>query len=70
MKRWTIPEMIDLAQRGIGKVTLHGPRGATLVSMEEIEAMAAMLLVLGVRPIQPGAYSPPSKIPHTEGERA
>lgn len=70
MKRWTIPEMTSLAQKGIGKVALHGPRGATLVSMEEIEAMAAMLVVLGVPPIEPGAYPPPSKIPHTEGERA
>lgn len=70
MKRWTIPEMTDLVQRGVGKVALYGPRGATLVSMEEIEAMAAMLAILGVRPIEPGTYLPPSKIPHTEGERA
>ena len=70
MKRWTIPEMTTLAQKGVGKITLHGPRGATLVSMEEIEAMAAMLAILGVPPIEPGNYSPPSKIPHTEGERA
>lgn len=53
--RWTHARMMDLAARGLGKVDLLGPRGATLVSRDEIEAMAGALAVLGLRAIHPGA---------------
>ena len=53
--RWTLPEMMTLAARGMGKVDALGPRGATLVSRDEIEAMAGALAVLGLRAIHPGA---------------
>ena len=69
-KPWTETEMLTLAARGVGKVDLFGMRGATLVSMEEIAAMAGVLAVLGVKPIAPGSYLPASHITFTEGERA
>lgn len=56
--RWTLPEMFTLAARGMGKVDLHGPRGATLVSRDEIEAMAGALATLGLRAIPPGSGDP------------
>lgn len=56
--RWTLPEMMDLAARGLGKVDLWGSRGATLVTMAETEAMAGMLAALGLPPIYPGAAEP------------
>lgn len=66
MNRLTIPELTERARRGVGKVD----RGATLVTIDEVEAMAILLAVLGVTPIYPGSYAPPNLIPHTEGERA
>jgi hypothetical protein len=45
--------MMELAARGVGKVDLYGPRGATLVSRDEIEAMAGALAALGLRAIHP-----------------
>lgn len=51
--------MILLAARGLGKVDLHGvPRGVTMISTEEIEAMALLLASLGLSPLQPGAPAP------------
>lgn len=68
--RWTEEGMRRLAARGLGKVDRHGLRGATLVSMEEIAAMAGMLAALGLAPEYPGGYAPPSLVPMSEGERA
>ena len=45
--RWTEAEMLHLAARGAVKVDLLGIRGATLVTCEELAAMAAVIL-LGV----------------------
>ncbi|PQV56376.1 hypothetical protein LX70_02642 [Defluviimonas denitrificans] len=70
MSRLTIPELTERAARGVGKVDRDGLRGATLVSADEVEAMALLLAILGVKPVYPGSYPPPNKIPHTEGERA
>ena len=55
LARWALPAMMERAARGMGKVDLHGPRGATLVSRVEIEAMAGALAILGLRAIPPGA---------------
>ncbi|MDT8856456.1 hypothetical protein RNZ50_15790 [Paracoccaceae bacterium Fryx2] len=52
--RWTETDMVTLAARGVGKVDALGPRGATLCSVAEIEAMAGLLAVLGLPPIPPG----------------
>lgn len=53
LARWALPAMMERAARGMGKVDLHGPRGATLVSRDEIEAMAGALATLGLRAIHP-----------------
>ncbi|APZ54144.1 hypothetical protein Ga0080574_TMP3810 [Salipiger abyssi] len=50
--------MLIHAARGLGKVDELGPRGATLVSMEETEAMAGALALFGLVPIPPGAPAP------------
>lgn len=59
---WTQQQMLEMAARAIGKVDLHGIRGASLVSMEEIIAMAAALATFGLVPIYPGAAAPATLI--------
>lgn len=51
-------EMLELASRAVGKVDAWGPRGATLVSVEELEAMAAALVSFGLVATPPGQKSP------------
>lgn len=51
--RLTETEMLTRAATGVGKVDYLGKRGVTLVTMDEIEAMAAMLVCLGIKPIMP-----------------
>lgn len=70
MTRLTSGEMLDRAARGVGKVDLFGRRGTTLVSMDEIEAMACTLASLGLRPIEPGTPPNPNLNHHNEGDRA
>lgn len=48
--RWTAPEMLRLAARGALKVDLLGERGTTLVTCDEVAAMAAVLLMSGILP--------------------
>jgi hypothetical protein len=67
---FTTAELATLAGRGLGRVDRDGLRGATLCSTEEITAMAMICALAGVTPIYPGTYTPPNRIPHTEGERA
>ncbi|WP_121064690.1 hypothetical protein [Chachezhania antarctica] len=57
-ERWELHEMMQKAARGLGKVDELGPRGTTLVSQEEIEAMAGTLALFGLVPIPPGAPVP------------
>lgn len=45
---FTCDEMIRLARNAVTKIDTYGPRGTTLCNMQEIEAMAAMLVLLGV----------------------
>ncbi|WP_102226899.1 hypothetical protein [Acidimangrovimonas sediminis] len=56
--RFDPAEMLSLASRGVGKVDALGPRGATLVTIEEIEAMAATLACLGLAATPPGEDPP------------
>lgn len=58
MNRWTEQEILILAAKGLGKVDTLGPRGATLCSTDEIEAMAGVLALLGLVPIPPGGPLP------------
>jgi len=50
--RWTEVEMLRLAARGVLKVDLMGERGATLVTCDEVTAMAAVLALSGALPPQ------------------
>jgi hypothetical protein len=53
-------EVIDHASRAIGKIDLWGRRGVTMVSADEIEAMALMLAAFGLVPTIPGKDTPPA----------
>ena len=68
MTRLTQREMLTLASRGLGKVDLWGRRGVTLLSMDESEAMACALVVLGLVATPPGAEAPELLIVETEKE--
>ena len=48
--RWTMDEMPRLAARGVLKVDLLGHRGTTLVTCDEVAAMAAVLALSGALP--------------------
>lgn len=51
-ERWSEAEMLRLAARGVLKVDLMGVRGATLVTCDELAAMAAVIAMSGVLPDQ------------------
>lgn len=70
IRPWTEAEMMTLAARGLGRVDRDGLRGASLVTLEEIAAMAGVLALCGLTPIEPGSYQPASHTSFTEGERA
>lgn len=53
-------ETLAMARAAVRKVDLQGRRGITLVTMQEIEAMALMLVVLGLRP-----YATPGGVTET-----
>ena len=50
--RWSEAERLRLAARGVLKVDLMGVRGATLVTCDELAAMAAVIAMSGVLPDQ------------------
>lgn len=54
--RWTIDQMRRLAARGVLKVDLLGHRGTTLVTCEEVAAMAGIIVAAGALP--PGLLKP------------
>ncbi|MEO1950699.1 hypothetical protein [Thioclava sp.] len=66
--RLTNEELLTRAARGLGKVDLLGQRGITLVTAEEIEAMAGLLALFGLVPIYPGAPAPEELIIQTQKE--
>jgi hypothetical protein len=51
-------DVLRAASSAIGKIDLFGRRGITMVSADEIEAMALMLAALGVVPTIPGRATP------------
>lgn len=51
-KRFTERQMLEHSSRAIGKIA-HRMNGVHLVSTEEIEAMAVLLLILGVPALKP-----------------
>ncbi|QYK42839.1 MAG: hypothetical protein KF887_06985 [Paracoccaceae bacterium] len=48
--RWTEDQMLRLAARGVLKIDLLGHRGTTLVTCDEVAAMAAVLALSGALP--------------------
>ena len=52
-------EILARASSALGKVDLHGRRGATMLSIDETEAMALLLACLGLIPTAPGEAAPP-----------
>lgn len=55
-------EMLVTAARAVGKIDAHGNRGCTLVSVDEISAMACVLVLFGLIPIVPGATEIPDPL--------
>lgn len=49
--RFTENEMLDLAANAVRKIDSHGRRGTSMVTYDEIEAMAATLVCLGMKPL-------------------
>ena len=56
--RMTMQEMLEGAARAVGRVDRDGDRGVTMVSKDEIWAMALALVHLGLVAIPPGAPAP------------
>ena len=53
-------QILRRAATGLGKVDTYGARGVTLVTIDEIEAMAALLAICGLTPIPPGPETRPA----------
>lgn len=51
-------EMLEHASRALGRIDRDGDRGVTMVTKEEIWAMALLLVRLGLVATQPGAVVP------------
>ncbi|MEL7167557.1 MAG: hypothetical protein AAGL96_19005 [Pseudomonadota bacterium] len=54
-KRFKMDEMMTLARRAVRRIDLHGQRGLTDCSTDEIAAMAAVLVVSGALQLVPAA---------------
>lgn len=52
------PEVLLHASRALGKIDLYGPRGISMVTFQETEAMALLLAVFGVVPSRPDQAAP------------
>lgn len=50
LKRFTHDEMLRLARNAVNKVDLLGPRGTTLCTMNEIDALVSVALLSGLLP--------------------
>jgi len=72
--RLTVAALLTAAGRALWKVDRLGPRGATCVSTDEIEALAGVAALAGVVPLAPGE-APAASARHipaatTEGDTA
>ena len=68
---WSPAQMILLAQRGMSRVQRSGARGASMITLEEGVAMAAVLAMLGLPSVDPQdkQITPKSHTP-IDGEKA
>lgn len=57
-RNWTMREVAEHASRAVGMIDTYGVRGATLVSVEQISAMAVLLVTLGLVATHPGETPP------------
>ena len=57
------PEVQVRASRALGKIDLWGPRGVTMLSFAECEAMALLLAALGLVSTAPGEAPPAAFFP-------
>ncbi len=69
VRRFTQDEMLRLAGSAVAKVDLMGPRGTTLCTMDEVEAMAAVIVLAGVLPGQPDTPDRKPRFVETERTR-
>lgn len=51
----TRAEILARAARALGRIDRDGHRALTALSVQEVEAMALALLLLGLAPVPPGA---------------
>lgn len=58
--RFTQDQMISLAANGVGKVDTWGKRGATLVTIDEVVAMAGLIAAARILPAIPDRIAPPN----------
>ena len=56
----TRDQMLERSARALGKVDLWGRRGLTMITADEIEAMACLLAALGLPALPPGATVDPA----------
>lgn len=59
-------DILTRASTAIGKVDLYGRRGVTMLSFDEIEAMALLLALLDLAPTKPGEAPPNDFFPHSK----
>lgn len=59
--------MLARASTALGTVDLYGPRGVTMLSTDQIEAMALTLAALGLVPTPPGGSVPTAFFTPVEG---
>jgi hypothetical protein len=68
---WSQDEMLAIASRALGRVARDDVRGATLLSVDEIMAMAGTLIAFGLVATLPGEATPARLIINLkEGDRA
>lgn len=58
VRPFTEREMLETASRAVGRVMRDDLRGMTLLSIDDIAAMAMTLTALGLIPTPPGEISP------------
>ena len=57
---FTLADMLRLAGSGVAKIDLMGERGTTLCTMDEIAAMAALIVAAGALP------GPAARVPYAD----
>ncbi|MFN3575398.1 MAG: hypothetical protein ACK4TJ_00200 [Tabrizicola sp.] len=61
-RRFTEREMLEAASQAVGRVCRDDVRGVTMLSIDDIVAMAGTLLAMGLVPTPPGKAPPETLI--------